>query len=181
MKILIFLHQLDIGGTLVNAIVLAAALRDSYGFDVAIFATPGPMLKLIERKGLRFLPAPMARFNPSPERMRALRAAVRNERPDLVYAWESWPCLDAYYAVHLPMRVPMVVTDMLMYLTRLLPRELPTTFGTPELVDMARADGRRRVELLLPPVDVGVNAPGAVEGGPFRQRCGVRANEILLV
>jgi len=56
----------------------------------------------------------------------------------------------------------MIVTHMMMSLTRLLPKELPTTFGTPELVDQARAAGRRRVELVLPPVDVHLNATVAV-------------------
>ena len=80
-----------------------------------------------------------------------------------MHVWDWWQCLDAYYAVHLMMRVPMVVTDMMMSLTGVLPKDLPTTFGTPELVERARAAGRRRVELIIPPVDVAANAPGAVD------------------
>ena len=90
-------------------------------------------------------------------------------------------CLEAYYAVHLPMRVPMLVTDMMMDLTRVLPKTLPTTFGTPEVVAWARAAGRRRAELLLPPVDVRLNSPGVVDPKPFRERYGVRPDEITLV
>ena len=182
MKILIFAHKLEIGGTQTNAIELATALRDLHGHEVVLFATPGPMVKLIEEKGLRFLPAPNDYGgHPSLPRMRALRDAVRCERPDLLHVWDWWQCLDAYYAVYLPMRVPVLVTDMNMSLTRVLPKALPTTFGTPEVLDQAKAAGRRQAELLLPPVDIHVNAPGAVDTLPFRERYGIGDGDITLV
>jgi len=181
MKILVFTQQLVVGGSLVNAIELAAALRDFHGFEILFFATPGPLLKLVEEKGLRFLAAPEPRLVPSFARAQALREAVRREAPDLIHVWDCWQCLDAYYAVHLLMRVPMVVTDMMMSLTRLLPKGLPMTFGTPELVDQALASGRRQVELLLPPVDIHTNAPFAVDERPFRERYGIEQSDITLV
>lgn len=181
MKILVFLHELVLGGTTVNSIELSAALRDLHGHEVVLFATPGPMTKLVEDCGLRFLPAPPPSCHPSPTRMRALRDAIRQERPDLLYVWETWPCIDAYYAVHLPMGIPMLVTDMQMYVTRLLPKKLTTTFGTPELVDKARAAGRRKVELIVPPVDIRKNAPGLIDPTGFRQRLGVKQSDITLV
>jgi glycosyltransferase involved in cell wall biosynthesis len=78
------------------------------------------------------------------------------------------------------MRIPMVVTDVGTYPACCL-KGLPTTFGTPELVDRARSTGRRRVELLLPPVDVDLNAPGAVDPAPFRNRYGSQEGEITVV
>jgi L-malate glycosyltransferase len=181
MKILVFAHQLVMGGTVVNAVDLAAALRDLHGHDVTLFASPGPLLSLVRERGLRYIPAPDARFHPTPALVRALREAVRSERPDLLHAWDWWQCIDAYYAVHLPMSVPMIVSDMTMEVTRLLPKGLPTTFGTPELVDQARAMGRRRVELLLPPVDVHQNEPGAVDPQPFRERFDIARSDTLVV
>ena len=181
MKILVFGHWLEVGGTQVNAIDLATALRDIHGHEVVYFATPGPMLRLIEERGLRFLPAPPATIHPSPARMRALRDALRRERPDVVHVWDWWQCLDAYYVAPLLMRVPMVLTDMSMSVARVLPKAVPTTFGTPELAEQAKAAGRRPVEVLLPPVDVRENAPGAVDPGPFRERHRVRAEDITLV
>lgn len=182
MKILIFAHRLEIGGTQTNAIELAAALRDLHGHEVVLFATPGPMVKLVEEKGIRFLPAPHDFSGyPSLARMRALRDVVKSERPDLLHVWDWWQCLDAYYSVYLPMRVPMVVTDMMMSLTRVLPKELPTTFGTPGVLNQAKAAGRRQVELLLPPVDIHVNAPDAVDPFPFRERYGIEYGDITLV
>lgn len=181
MKILVYAHRLEVGGTQVNAIELATALRDLHGLEVVMFAQPGPMVRLIEEKGLCFLPAPDARFHPSLARMRALRDAVRREKPDLIHAWDWWQCLDAYYAVHLPMRIPMVVSDMMMELTRVLPKRLPTTFGVPELVAKAKAANRRQVELVVPPVDVRYNAPGVVDPQPFRDHYGIAKGDISLV
>ena len=176
MKIVVVAHNMEVGGTQVNAIELSAGLRDTYGHDVVLFGTPGPMVKVAEEKGMRFISAPHRRrihedsgdrndYKPSPAMMRALREVVRSERPDLVHTWEAWQCVDAYYAVHLMERVPMIASDMNggNSLLRFLPKTILTTFGTPELVDRARAAGRRRVELLVPPVDVHANAPGIVD------------------
>lgn len=181
MKILVFAHRLEVGGTQVNAIELAAALRDFHGHEVVLFATPGPMAAYAVQKGLRHIPAPDARLHPSPSRMRALRAVVNQERPDVIHVWDWWQCLEAYYAVHLPMRIPLVVTDMMMQLTRVLPRDLPTTFGTPALVDHARSAGRKRAELLLPPVDTRANAPGVLSPITIRRQFNVGDDEILVV
>ena len=181
MKILVFAHRLELGGTQTNAIELGSALRDRHGHEVSIFATPGPAVKLAEEKGLRLLPAPDASVHPSPARMKALRAAVRSEGPDLLHVWDWWQCLEAYYAVHLPLGVPMVVTDMMMDLTRVLPRTPLTTFGTPQIVAQARASGRRRAELLVPAVDVAKNSPGVVDPRDFRERHGIGRGEIALV
>ena len=181
MKILVFADRLEVGGTQVNAIELTAALRDLHGHEVVLFATPGPMLKLAEEKGLRFLPAPDTHVHPSLPRMYALRDAVRRERPDLIHVWDWTQLLDAYYVAHVLMRVPMVVTVMSMAVPRLLPKALPTTLGTPELLDQARAAGRRRLELVLPPVDVHYNAPDSVDAQPFRERYDIKVSDLTLV
>jgi glycosyltransferase involved in cell wall biosynthesis len=181
MKVLTFAHRLEVGGTQVNAIEIAAGLRDLHGHDVTIFATSGPMARLVEQKGLRFVPAPDAYLHPSLPRMRALRQLVRTERPDVIHAWDWWQVLDACYSVHWPMQVPMVVSDMMMDLTRILPKSLPTTFGTPLLVEEARARGRHRAELMVPPVDVKLNAPDAADGPAFRARYGLGPEEVAIV
>ncbi len=183
MKILVFSYDLVFCGVSINTIELAASLRDLHGHDVVLFAAPGPMANLAKDKGLRFLPAPAAhhRVHPSPVRIHALREVVKLERPDLIHVWEWRQYLDAYYVEHLLMGVPMVVTDMSMSLQRLLPKALPTTFGTPELLDKARASGHRHLELLLPPVDVHQNAPDAVDTRPFCKKYGINDGDITLV
>ena len=182
MKILVFAHRFDVGGSQVNVVDLTAALRDRYGHDVAIFATPGAMVEIAKKRGLRFIPAPDVNTYPSLIMMKALRAVVRREKPDLIHAWDWWQCLDAYYGVYLTQRIPLMLSDMVSDgINRFLPKTLPTTFGTPELVDQARAAGRRPVELLLPPVDIHLNAPGIVDLRRFRQSLDIRDDELMLV
>jgi L-malate glycosyltransferase len=139
------------------------------------------MIGMAQDRSIRFVPAPAARLHPSPARMRALRDLIRRERPDVIHAWDWSQCIDAYYIGHLLMRVPMVVTDMSMTLQQMLPRSLPTTFGTPELVDQAKAAGRALAHLMLPPVDTVLNAPGAVDGQAFRDQHGIGSGDVCLV
>lgn len=181
MKLLVFGHRLEIGGTQTNAIELAAELRDRHGFDIVFHAAPGPMLSLIETRGLRFDPAPDVRFHPAPERVRALRTLVRRFRPDLIHAWDWWQGLEAYAGVHLPWGMPLLVSDMMMSFTRVLPHAIPTTFGTEATLASAVGAGFRHASLLLPPVDVVHNSPGSVDGADFRRTFDIGPDEILAV
>lgn len=181
MKILVFAHELEIGGTQVNAIELAATLRDRHDCDVALFATPGPMRDLVQQKRLRYYPAPIPAVHPSPARIAALRQVVRREQPDVLHVWDWWQCLEAYYGVHLPLGTPLLITDMMAEPTRLLPRWLPTTFGTPEVAEQAKRRGWSQSTFLPPPVDVQHNAPGLFSSQALRSELGIGPEELVLV
>jgi glycosyltransferase involved in cell wall biosynthesis len=180
MRVLVFAHRLELGGTQTNAIELAAAVRDKHGWDVTLFAEPGPAAALAQARGLRMIPAPGAVGHPSPTVMRALRAAVRETKPDLIHAWD-WPqCFDAYYGEHLALGLPLLCTVMGMTVPSFIPRALPTTFGTRELADRARRMRSGPVDLLEPPVDVDFNAPGAVDVAAFRAKYGLTADRFTV-
>lgn len=181
MKVIIFAHRLEIGGTQINAIDFATRLRDDHGFEPIIFATPGPAEQFIHERGLKFEAAPDARFHPSIRRVRALRSLARREKAELVHAWDWWQCLEAYYGLHLPSAMPMIVTDMMLDLTRILPRSIPATFGTPAVLDTATKRGYRRPRLLVPPIDIEFNSPGVSPAIEFRDEMGLRSNEIMMV
>ena len=181
MKLLVFAHRLELGGTQINAIDLACHLRDRHGFDIVFHASEGPALELLSARGLKYVPAPDVRLHPSPARIKTLRKLVQQEQPDLIHAWDWWQGLEAYIGVHLPMQVPLVISDMMMSLTRALPREVPTTFGFSQQKDRADGNGWRKTHLLLPPVDVVANAAGAADGVAFRRTYGAQPNEIVLV
>ncbi|MGR9108643.1 MAG: glycosyltransferase family 4 protein [Gammaproteobacteria bacterium] len=181
MKVLVFAQQLVIGGTTINAIELSAALRDFYGHEVVLFASPGPLVRTAKEKGLHYIPAPEISFHPSTAKIRALREVIKQERPDVIHAWEWSQCLDAYYGAYLTLGIPLVVTDMLMDVNRVLPKLPLTTFGIPNLVGKAKTLGRKHVELLLPPVDVKLNAPGIVDRAPFVAKYGIDTGNLTLV
>lgn len=181
MKILVFGHRLEVGGTQVNAIELSAHLRDVCGHQVTYLASPGPMQELIDKAGLRFLEVPTADTHPSPARMRVIDQAIRSERPDVVHIWD-WPqWLDAFLGVRLLRRMPVVVTCMSMVVPSVLPKRAQTTFGTPELVDRARSAGYRHPHLIMPPVDIRANSPDRQAALAFRNRFGIDDGDVLLV
>lgn len=175
MKILVFTHRLDLGGTQTNAIDLAASVRARFGHDVVLFGTPGPAMKLAAERGLRVIPAPAARIRPSLHMMAALRGVVATEAPDLIHAWD-WPqVLDAYFGQQLMGGPPVLGTSMSMSVERFLPRAIPMTFGTSELRARAAEVWSSPVSLLEPPVDTDANHPGAVDPAPFLERLGLPA------
>jgi glycosyltransferase involved in cell wall biosynthesis len=180
-KVLVFAHRLELGGTQTNAIELAARIRDTYHHDVVLFAAPGPAVALAEQRGLRLIEAPDATRHPSLKVARALRAAVKAEKPDLIHVWD-WPqCFDAYYGEHLVHGIPLFTTMMGMVVPGFLPRHLPTTFGTRQLAEDAARIRSGAVDLLEPPVDVDFNAPGVVDPLPFKQKYGLLDGRTNLV
>jgi glycosyltransferase involved in cell wall biosynthesis len=183
MKVLVYAHHLELGGTQTNAIELAASVRDRHGHDVTLFATPGPAAELIPARQLRYLEAPTVTRHPSVAMVRALASVVRRERPDVIHVWD-WPqILDAYYGVHLPLGTPLLCTCMSMVVPRFLPSSQLTTFGTPELVEQGERRTGAPALLLEPPVDTVHNAPGAVDTEAFRQRWGLGpgATDVVVV
>jgi glycosyltransferase involved in cell wall biosynthesis len=178
-KLLIYPHRLEIGGSQINAIDLAAAMRER-GHDVLVFAQLGPAAALVEERGLRLVPAPAGSPSPSFARARALSALAAAERVDLVHAWD-WPqCIDALHGVTIRSGIPVLGSIMSMSFPRFLPRHVSFTAGTEETVAAARRMGVRHVHLLEPPVDER-NRPGAVDVAPFRERFGLDDDALHVV
>jgi glycosyltransferase involved in cell wall biosynthesis len=181
MKVLVFTHHLEIGGSQVNAIDLATTARDAFGHEVVLFATPGPAAALVATKGLRLIEAPRPRVHPSPTMAAALARAVRRERPDVIHAWD-WPqALDAFYGVHLPLRVPMISSVMAMTVLNAVPQHITITMGTEQLVHEAQERRHGTVELLEPPVDTELDNPTVVETGEFRSRWNIDETSLTIV
>jgi glycosyltransferase involved in cell wall biosynthesis len=179
MRVLTFAHRLEVGGTQVNAVELAAQLRDRHGHQVSIFATPGPMQQLAAEKRLTLHPAPDATAHPSLARARALQRVIAAEHVEVLHIWD-WPqFVDGYFGACIVAGVPTVVTSMAMVVNRELPRHLHTTFGTPELAQQARRAGRR-ASTLLPPVDTELNSPAFAGGAEFRRALGFDENDIVI-
>lgn len=181
LKVLVVAHRLELGGTQVNAIELAAQVRAQHGVQVVVAAAPGPALALIEERGLPYVPLPDADHHPGNARVRALARIGRQERPDLVHVWD-WPqCFDAYPGLHLVQRRPMLCTVMTMVVPRFLPRHLATTFGTPALARQAQRARSGPVFLLEPPVDLPANDAAVVDADAMRRTWRLAAGEFAVV
>ena len=179
MRLLVYPHDLSIGGSQINAIDLAASAAEA-GHDVIVYGIPGPLVDYIERKGLRFIPARPLRYRPAPSRIAQLMAIAAREKIDLIHCYEWPPCLDAYYGAGLVLGTPILCTVLSMQVTPYVPKSVPLIMGTAELGDTARMTHRADVWVLEPPIDTEADSP-LVDGTSFRRSRGVGESEILVV
>jgi glycosyltransferase involved in cell wall biosynthesis len=159
LKVLVYPHDMAMGGSQLNAIELAAAVGE-LGHSVAVVGDDGPLVQLVRELGLRHIPIPGSRRRPSPAVARDLRRLVRAEGIDIVHGYEWPPGLEAAAAVFPLSRAAAVCTVMSMAVAPFLPRSLPLVVGTRAIQEKTAAGRPGPVHLIEPPVDVIANAPG---------------------
>ncbi|HSV66369.1 MAG TPA: glycosyltransferase family 4 protein [Mycobacteriales bacterium] len=176
MRVLVYPHAMELGGSQLNAIELAAAVRDR-GHDVWVVAEDGPLVSTVEGLGLERIPLRVgaSRRRPSSAVARQLIEVARRRGVGVVHGYEWPPGIEAFFGPRLRLGTPAVCTVMSMSVAPFLPRGLPLVVGTADLRDRARADGFRQVTLIEPPVDVRANSPSAagVDPAAFRARHGL--------
>jgi glycosyltransferase involved in cell wall biosynthesis len=177
-RLLVAPHELAIGGSQINAIDLAAGAAEA-GHDVLVYGVEGPLVDLIEQRGLEFVPARPLRYRPAPSRIAQLASLARRRRLDLIHGYEWPPCLDAFYGAHLLHRVPLVCTVLSMSVSPLVPRSIPLIMGTEALGEKARRTHGAPVWVMEPPIDADADHPG-IDGAAFRHAHGVGADELLI-
>ena len=179
MKIAVSPHDLIIGGSVINAIDLAAEVA-SLGHEVLVDARPGPLQPYItEEKGLR-RPRSDMRHRLVPTRIWQLARLARREQLDVIHAYQWPPCLDAYYGAHLFGRIPVVCTVLSMAVTPIIPSTVRLLVGTRQLADESRLTFPGWVGVMEPPIDTVRDNP-ANDGRGFRAEHGVGNDEFLIV
>jgi len=168
-KVVVYPHMLEIGGSQLNAIELAAAVRD-LGNEVIVFSQPGPLQRRIAELDLEFIAAPRPRGRPSIPVMHALDKLVRRRCVDVVHGYEWTTALEAYWGPRAISGVPAVATVMSMAVAPFLPRDMPLIVGTEQIADHERRAGRVDVAVIEPPVDLDHNAAGVVDTADFRDK-----------
>ena len=129
MRLLVYPHDLSIGGSQINAIDLAAGAAAA-GHDVSVYGIPGPLVDYITERGLTYIPARTLHYRPAPSRIAQLATIARQNRIDLIHAYE-WPsCLDAYYGASLCLNVPLLCTVLSMDVMPYVPASVPLIMGT---------------------------------------------------
>jgi glycosyltransferase involved in cell wall biosynthesis len=172
MRILVYPHMLSVGGSQLNAIELAAAVRD-LGHQVTVFAAQsGPLAETIARLRLPLVIAPAHTRRPSLTIASALRELCRREHIEIVHGYEWPPALEGFYGPFLRDGVAVGCTIMSMAVAPFLPRSLPLIVGTEQIAAAARNSGCRVVRVIEPPVDTTENHPG-IDGSPFRAQYGL--------
>lgn len=181
MKVVVYPHELGIGGSQLNAIELAAAIRDR-GHEALVFGRSGPLRARIDELGLEFVEAPPQGKRPSIPAARALAELAKQRGIDVIHGYEWPPILDGVLAAA-GRRSPAVVgTVMSMSVPPFIPHSVPLAVGTAEMREYERASGRHRAQLLEPPVDLVLNDPENVGGSAaFRDQFGVDGARLNIV
>lgn len=154
------------GGSQLNAIELAAAVRD-LGNEVSVYGRPGVLGARIDELGLELIESPEPGRRPSLSVVSDLRARLADGRFDVVHGYEWPPALEARLAC-LGSRTACVATVMSMAVAPFIPRHVPLVVGTEQIGQVERSAGRRRVTVIEPPVDVTYNAPDVASPEGFR-------------
>jgi phosphatidylinositol alpha-mannosyltransferase len=177
--VLVYPHSMGIGGSQLNAIEIAAAIRD-LGHHVAVVSRTGVLVEAVRRLGLCHIPLdPRARRLPSPRAAAHLTLLARCHGMDVVHGYEWPPTVETFAGPRLRLGLPVVSTVMSMAVAPFLPHTVPLIVGTEDIRRRAVEAGHESVTLIEPPVDVGANTP-EFDPGPFRTRLGLEAAVPLL-
>lgn len=158
MRVLVYPHDLGIGGSQLNAIELAAAVQ-RLGHEVLVYGRPGPLNRRIEELGLEFVPSPEPHLRPTPSVVKALVQLARERKIDIMHGYEWPPALESLIASRRTPGTAAVATVMSMSVAPFIPKSMPLLVGTQEILKTEQKFGRTTAALLEPPVDLEANNP----------------------
>lgn len=157
MKILVYPHDLAIGGSQLNAIEIAAAVQQR-GHSVAVLGSRGQLETRIAELGLELIELPAPGRRPSPRVARGIRRLIAEREIDVVHGYEWPPALESLMACH-GSRATAVSTVLSMSVAPFLPKDMPLMVGTEQIAEAELTFGRSTVALMEPPVDTRLNSP----------------------
>ncbi|MGP4994701.1 glycosyltransferase family 4 protein [Glutamicibacter ardleyensis] len=158
MKILVYPHDMNMGGSQLNAIELAAAVKD-LGHTVIIAGQNGSLVGKVEDLGVEFIELPDPGRRPSPRVIEALERIAIEHEIDIIHGYEWPPSLEAEIAC-LRLDSVAVSTVLSMSVAPFIPVSTPLLVGTEQIASTERTFGRSEVALMEPPIDTVLNRPG---------------------
>lgn len=157
MRILVYPHDLAMGGSQINAIDLAAEMRDA-GHEVAVYGQRNVLVDRIDELGLEFIESPRPRRRPTPSIVSSLRRLVRHRGIEVIHGYEWPPTLEAVLACHGTEAVA-ISTVLSMSVAPFIPHSVPLLVGTEQILAAEQGAGRTRASLMEPPIDTRLNSP----------------------
>lgn len=173
LRVLVYPHDLHIGGSQINAIEIAARLN-RLGHECILFGRPGPLVDMASDLGLEFIPSPDPGRRPSLRIAKLISSLIRERAIDVVHGYEWPPAIEGWVATQLSRRAVAIGTVMSMAVAPFIPRTMPLVVGTEQIAAVERARGRRLTAVIEPPVDLDLNSPRVdVGAAEFRARWGL--------
>lgn len=181
MRILVYPHDLGIGGSQLNAIELAHAVG-AMGHEVLVYGQPGPLGARITELGLELVESPPPSRRPTADIVTHLGQIIDDRGIDIAHGYEWPPGLECYLACRSRPSTRAVATVMSMAVAPFIPRTMPLAVGTEQIAAHERGHGRQRVSVIEPPVDLDANEPGdAAARIALCRRFGLRADQPVVV
>lgn len=181
MRVLVYPHDLGVGGSQLNAIELAAAVQ-RLGHEVIVYGRPGALNGRIDELGLEFIPSPEPHRRPTPSIVKSLVRLARERRLDILHGYEWPPALESLLAARRSPGTAAVATVMSMSVAPFIPKSMPLLVGTREILAAEQEFGRSLTGLLEPPVDLDANNPSRNTGSQaFRESWGLDPDAYTVV
>ena len=165
LRVVVCPHELAMGGSQINAIELAAKLKER-GHDVVVYAPPGPLGSRVAELGLELVASPDG-TRMSMAWMRGLGRLAKDWRADIVHTYEWAPSLGAAWRLLPFSGTRMVMTVLSMDVPDFLPKHVPLIVGTESLRRQA-TPRKAPVHLMEPPIDTELNSRGALPPSPSK-------------
>ena len=184
MRILVHLNSLELGGTQINAVDFAVALR-ARGIESLLVGdrasqSGGPsVLDIAAAKGVRVEPYDAA--SGVFAHARQLTGFADDFGADLVHVYGSWGGgRPTFWGPARWGTRPWVLTVYEMRVSYKMHRHMPLIVGTGYLLD-EQASRPGGAVLISPPVDLASDAPDAVDGTAFRTQHGLGDGPLLVI
>lgn len=182
-KVLVHVHNLELGGSQINAVDLAAGVRE-FGYDSIVVGPAdsrpvGPSLFDVaaERQ------VPLETFKRPATIVagaRDLSCIAARHKADLVHVYGTWSIRPAYWGPCLLARRPLVMTVYEMSVDPVVYQAPSLIVGTGYLFDELR-DRHGPVHLISPPVDLERDGPTPVPVASFLTEHRLEADHIRIV
>lgn len=181
--VLVQVNHLELGGSQINAVDLAAGVRE-LGYDAVLVGPAdsrpdGPSLfEVAADRGVRL--NPFDRPTTTLEGARTLSRLAASCHADLVHVYGTWSFRPAYWGPCALARRPLVLTVYEMEVDQVVFQAPPLIVGTGYLVeDLQRRHGP--VHLISPPVDLERDDARAVSTSHFLKAHGLNVNHLRIV
>ena len=152
MRILVYPHAMEIGGSQLNAVELAGALLDR-GHEVTVYSEPGPLVAKVHDLGVDHVVRKHSALRPGATTAMDLRRLVHERGIEVIHGWEWPPILEAYAASGPSQRCAVVGTVMSMSVAPFIPAGVPLTVGTERILAARAPRHHGPLVLMEPPVD----------------------------
>ncbi|MFO1204700.1 MAG: glycosyltransferase [Burkholderiales bacterium] len=179
MRIIVYAHSMEIGGSQLNAIEIGSAVQRQ-GHEVVLVGEDGPLAEKAMALGLEHFRIQNRRRRPSLPVMRKLLELVRCRKIEVVHGYEWPPAIESWLGPGLIGAAVPFATVMSAEVAPFLPHTLGLVVGTRQLQHRCLKRGFSDVTLIEPPVDVEENSP-TFDGSEYRASLGLRRSTVLVV